>query len=61
MRKKSRPPPTVRCPTCREVIYDGKFLKSRILDFEHNPARAKCRRCKTWVEVPQVKCDKVET
>jgi len=45
----------VKCPTCHKIIYDGRVLKSRVTDFDAEPARAKCPGCKGWVEVPTLR------
>jgi len=49
-----------RCPTCRTKIVvpdeDGLVVKNAILriSLQTGHARAKCPRCKSWVEVPLV-------
>jgi len=47
-----------RCPTCRTKIVvpdeDGLVIRNAILrvSLQTGHARAKCPRCKAWVEVP---------
>lgn len=43
--------PAVRC-ACRQVIFDGLVIKSRVVRLLPDGAQAKCRQCRAWVRVP---------
>ena len=45
--------PAVRCGTCRQVVFDGIVIKSRVVRVLPRGVEAKCR-CKQWVAVPLV-------
>lgn len=44
--------PTVRCPTCQGLVFDGQAIRSRVVVLGPHGGQAKCRQCKAWVEVP---------
>lgn len=44
----------VKCPTCTEVVFTGSVVLTRCLRVGERRTEAKCKRCKTWVEVPLV-------
>lgn len=44
----------IECPCCHKAILDGEVLLCRVLLIGAHGSRAKCPRCRNWVNVPLV-------
>lgn len=45
---------SIRCAQCNRIMFDGEYLKTRVIHVREIDVEAKCKRCGGWTAMPLV-------